>query len=565
MRKWKLATVALLLALLLAAPWVLRPDAPDSGQPVGSPDEPALSLVVLTPHNEQIRYEFARAFSAWHRARHGAPVRIDWRAPGGTTEIRRLMEARYARALKTGEISPDGQAHAAMPWDILFGGGAYEHDVVKRGVIVDIDGKPVSLSMSIPAGFTQQQLDDLFGENKIGAGDLYDPDQFWLGAALTAFGIGFNVDLLRERNLQPPTTWADLTDHRYSGWLAMTDPRQSGSVATTYDSILNNLGWDQGWRVLRAMSANARFFANSSLKAPLEISAGEAAAGPVLEFYGRYQAQALKNAGGEARIGYVDPPGMVFIDSDPISILRAGPNPDVARRFVEFVLSEEGQALWQFPVRGPADATAAAMGPERFELRRMPVRRLMYEKHRSRFVDQDLRPFEIVSHAPLQGWRSLIDKMMAAFAMDIHDEMVEAWDALNEYKQHGDSRVIESLEFLFYAFPAHYFADGRILPFTRENFKAIRDDWRDPKREPELRIAYTAYFRQCYERIVFITSLQDPTSVLVPLDERITTPGTPPPAPAPAGSTLPPASASAAASPKPPSPKRCTPRPPVSQ
>ncbi len=501
MRRAKLTLIALLLVLLLVAPWLLRANEPDSGQPVGStPRDQPLTLVVLTPHNEQIRYEFARAFSDWHVARFGQPVAVDWRAPGGTTEIRRLMEARYARAIKTGEITPDGAAHAPMPWDILFGGGAYEHDVVKKGVSVDLRGASVQLSMSVPAGFSTHQLRDTFGENQIGAGLLYDPDQHWLGAALTAFGIGFNLDILRERRLTPPTTWSDLTDHKYAGWLAMTDPRQSGSVATTYDSILNNLGWDNGWKTLRAMSANARFFANSSLKPPLEISAGEAAAGPVLEFYGRYQAQALKGAGGEARLGYVDPPGMVFIDSDPISILRAGPNPVIAKRFVEFVLSEEGQALWQYPVR---DASASnTWGPTRFELRRMPSRRVMYDKHRDAFIDKGLRPFEIVSHAKLQGWRPLIDKLMAAFAMDIHDEMAQAWNAIARVRAAGDESLARELKDLFYAFPPHRLPDGRELAFSPDNFRPIRDDWRDAKREPELRITYTAFFRAQYARIV---------------------------------------------------------------
>ncbi len=503
MRKAKLTLVGAMLAVLLAAPWALRAPSPDGGETVGAAEAAQpLTLVVLTPHNEQIRYEFARAFSAWHRATHATDVRIDWRAPGGTTEIRRLMEARYARAIKTGEITPDGAATASMPWDILFGGGVYEHDVVKRGVTVTLQGADVRLSMSVPAAFTPEQLHDIYGENSIGAGALYDDDRHWLGAALTAFGIGYNLDLLRELNLPPPTTWEDLTDPRYAGWIAMTDPRQSGSVATTYDSILNNLGWEHGWRVLRAMSANARYFANSSLKPPLDISSGEAAAGPVLEFYGRYQSQALKSAGGEARMGYIDPPGIVFIDSDPISILRAGPNPLLAQRFVEFVLSDQGQALWQFPVR-PADASPAdAMGPERFALRRMPARRFMYQHHRARFVDQDLRPFEIVSHASLQGWRPLIDKVMSAFAMDIHHEMTQAWAAIARAKASGDETLTARMEAAFFALPPHRFADGQEVEFSPEQFKPIRDDWRNPLREPELRIAYTAFFRAQYRRVL---------------------------------------------------------------
>ena len=44
-------------------------------------------------------------------------------------------------------------------------------------------------SMSAPAGFTQERLDGWYGENAIGAQHLYDPDQHWLGTALSGFGI----------------------------------------------------------------------------------------------------------------------------------------------------------------------------------------------------------------------------------------------------------------------------------------------------------------------------------------------------------------------------------------
>ena len=36
----------------------------------------ALRLVILTPHNEQIRYEIGLAFSKWHQSRHGGAGRL---------------------------------------------------------------------------------------------------------------------------------------------------------------------------------------------------------------------------------------------------------------------------------------------------------------------------------------------------------------------------------------------------------------------------------------------------------------------------------------------------------
>ena len=521
MRRSALVLLLAVYAVLLGVPFAARRgESADIGVSPGV----GAKVVIVTPHNEQIRSEFGRAFAQWHRETFGVAAEVDWRAPGGTSEIRKLLESQYTRAVVSGRISPAGEcAQGTMPYDIFFGGGAFEHDVVKKGVTVELPaaeagGKPrrFTVPMSVPAGFSPDELTAIYGENTIGQGRLYDPEQYWLGAALTSFGIGFNRDVLRALGLPEPRTWEDLTDHRYAGWLAMTDPRQSGSVATTYDSILNTYGWEKGWRVLRGMAANARFFANTSLKPPLEISNGEAAAGPILDFYGRYQSQAVLAPGQppeSSRLGYIDPPGMVFIDSDPITILRGGPDVVTARRFVEFVLSERGQALWQFKRRtgvigefiDPQSEGAQQFywGPEKFELRRMPVRRSMYENHRDRFADRDLRPFESVSTAPMRGWRSMIIPMFSAFAIDIHAEMREAWDAMARAKDAGaGADLLERLDALFYAMPPHPLKSGGTIELNAANYAAVRDEWRDARREPELRMAYTAFFRANYKEIV---------------------------------------------------------------
>src|SRR5690606_17069006 len=178
---------------------------------------------------------------------------------------------------------------------------------------------------------------------------------YWLGTALSGFGIVYNRDVLEELGLPEPESFDDLTAFGYFNLLALADPRMSGSVTTTYESILNNQGWDSGWRTLREMAANSRYFATSSTRPPIDVSQGDAAAGLAIDFYGRGQAQEVMAAGETAetsRVGYVDPKGAVYIDADPVSILRGGPSPELAQRFVEFLLTDEAQALWQMRVYG---------------------------------------------------------------------------------------------------------------------------------------------------------------------------------------------------------------------
>lgn len=501
----KLSSIVMLaiIALLIAVPLAMRPGE-------ATPPANAERLIVITPHNTQIRWEFERAFSAWHEEHFGTPVVIDYRRPGGTSEIQKQLSAIYAAALQRGDIAPDGSVEdGTMPYDLFFGGGSYEHNVTKRGVTATLpSGEEVTLSLSRPAGFTQDELDEIYGENRIGASVLYDPDRSWLGVCVSSFGILYNRDLLDELNLLEPTQWKDLTEPSYAGLLAMGDPRQSGSIATTYESILNMQGWDEGWRTLRAMSANARYFTGESKKVVLDISRGDAAAGVAIDFYGRFQAEAVVPEGAppeSSRLGYVDPIGETFIDPDPISLLRGGPNPELADRFLRFALSERGQAIWNFRAQGD-DAPETALGPRRYNLRRMPIRRVMYEQYMSHFIDQS-NPYESASDAPSRGWRSMINPMMGAFAIDVHHEMKRAWAVLNEAKAGGASEaLIAEMQSLFYAMPTHTMPDGTKLLFSPENYTAIRNDWRDRERAAEYRIEYTGFFRENYERVVSLGS-----------------------------------------------------------
>ncbi|MEL6741804.1 MAG: ABC transporter substrate-binding protein, partial [Planctomycetota bacterium] len=308
------------LALILGLPFALSLARDGQGLPSEGP-----RLVVYTPHVQQIRWEFAHAFSAWHKREFGESAVLDFRTPGGTSEIRRQLAAQYIAALKQGkyELVQTGDGYeVAMPpgtieADLFFGGGSYDHGELKRGVRYVFagaapDGTDLELDvpMSVPASFSQPELDELYGENVIGPQTLYEPEQYWIGTALSSFGIVYNTELLASLGLPEPEAFGDLTDCRLLGSVALADPRQSGSITTTFDSILGNAGWDEGWRLLRAMCGNTRYFTNSATKPPSDVSQGEAAAGLAIDFYGRGQAQTA----GRGRVGYADPAGAVYVD-----------------------------------------------------------------------------------------------------------------------------------------------------------------------------------------------------------------------------------------------------------
>ena len=422
-----------LLIALLATPFLFRGDRKSRG-------EAQHRVIILTPHNEQIRYEFGRAFADWFARQPetlGQTVQVIWSVPGGTSEIRTMLESQYSAALRRG-TEPGGAA------DLMFGGGQYEHDKLKEGVAVRIAGEERRTSISEPFILPQETLDEIYGENSIGGSLLYDPEGYWYGAALSAFGILWNNDALDSLGLDPPTVWRDLCHPDLAGWVALGNPAQSGSIRKSFDTMIQHHGWRDGWRILRRMAANARGFDASSSKVPIDVSQGDAAAGVCIDFYGRYQAQAIADAGDPGRLGYIDPPGLTAVDADPISLLRGAPNREIAEMFIRFTLTEEGQALWQFRA---GDSDNGVGGPEKYELRRLPIRRSMYADHIEFFIDRVdpfamARPFE---NPNSDAW-SFMALIFTSMAIDSHDELVRAWETIRTHPEYRDAFDVPRLD-----------------------------------------------------------------------------------------------------------------------
>ena len=420
--KGKSATILLLAVFVVALPFVLRRPKPMGAWKEGDP-----VLVVISPHIASIREEFERGFSEWHLARHGAPVRIDWRNIGGTTEIMRYLQGELDSSFRawwsqTGHDSaPDSpEARAALAAtddpaafttkiDVFFGGGTYDHGKAER---VGITVRPWPDGAEPPEVVRDAAGRETFPEAR--GGEMWR-DGVYYSAVLSAFGICHNPDRLRDLGIEsPPTRWRDLADPRYYGQIGVTDPTKSGSIAKAFemivhsechravreagfsrDDVLRNeadiaaaggaipdrladyqtaveRGWKAGIDLLRIIGANARYFTDGASKVALDVSSGDAAAGITIDFYARVQADVTRDpATGRERMVYITPEGGSSVSGDPVSILRGAPHRALAERFLEYVLGPDGQKLWNYRPGEPG-------GPARHALRRLPVRREYY-------------------------------------------------------------------------------------------------------------------------------------------------------------------------------------------
>jgi hypothetical protein len=91
------------LVVVLVGPILLRPKEDTA---TGRADE---TLVIVTPHNESIRYEFSRGFADHYLRNTGKHVRVDFRTPGGTSEIARYIDGEYLAAFQNYWVHTLGQ------------------------------------------------------------------------------------------------------------------------------------------------------------------------------------------------------------------------------------------------------------------------------------------------------------------------------------------------------------------------------------------------------------------------------------------------------------------------
>ena len=464
---WRIVLVLAAMLAVIALPFALKPE----NNLLAAADD---TLVIISPHNEAIRFEFTRAFTDFYKRETGRSIRIDWRIVGGTSEIARYLKSEFFTAFRrewemagrawTPEVEAafdnpavrpatdtegmDDPARAArraflesktgIGIDLFFGGGAYDFTMQARaGRLV-----PSRVLKTHPDWFTEKSI-----PQSVSGEQFYDPAGLWIGTCLSAFGICYNTDSLKRLGFQEiPAAWSDLADPRFYKQVALADPTKSGSAAKAFEMVIQQQmqqavaasgdeetgireGWERGLALIQQISANARYFTDAAGKVPMDVSLGDAAIGMCIDFYGRFQSEAVRVVDGSSRLQYFTPVGGSSVGPDPVALLRGAPHPEAAEKFIEFVLSIDGQKLWNFKPGTPG-------GPIRYALRRPPIRKELYAPEfapcRS---DPDVDPYrdaaDFVYHpawtSPLFRSMSFIIRVMC---LDTHHEQMQSWRAI---------------------------------------------------------------------------------------------------------------------------------------
>jgi spermidine/putrescine-binding protein len=242
------------------------------------------------------------------------------------------------------------------------------------------------------------------------------------------------------------------------GEIALADPTKSSSIAKAFENLIQQQmqarlvslqaaaqpdadaeeiearavreGWIVGLQLMQLIGANARYFTDTSQKPPIDVAQGNSAAGICIDFYGRQQDEAIQRRAEKQRLGFVAPLGGTVNSVDPIALFRGADHRELAIAFMEYVLSMEGQKIWNF-------RPGTAGGPNRFALRRLPVRRDFYQNadFKKLCSDPDDNPYDVTNQLIYRpAWTGKLFREMSfvirVITMDTHQELTRAWRAI---------------------------------------------------------------------------------------------------------------------------------------
>lgn len=242
----------------------------------------------------------------------------------GSTLFEKMTGTKVTMVRKsTGEVYAQVRAEAANPKaDVWWGGPGEAHlQAASENLVAPYQSARMPELYSWAQNYAKNAQ---FGTN---------------GIYLGVLGIGYNIDVLKKRNLPEPKCWADLLDPRYRDEIQIADPSSSGTAYVFLATTMQRLGEEKGFDYLKAMHKNVNQYTKSGIAPIKALSLGETGIG--IGFMHDMLTQILDGAPMKT----IAPCEGTGYETGSVSLIKGGRNPDAAKKFIDFTLSPEAQNI----------------------------------------------------------------------------------------------------------------------------------------------------------------------------------------------------------------------------
>lgn len=273
-------------------------------------------------------------------------------------------------SMSSGEVISRIQAEGGKPMaDLWFGGGIDAFMAAKEDGLLD--------------SYIPEEADKISSQFR-------DKEGYWISKGLTVVGFLVNEELLKEKGLDVPTTWEELSDPKYKDEIIMANPAISGTNYGAVKGILDMYGEEDGWAYLEKLNDNIPFYGKRGKDPEEKTVAGEFAIGII-------PADKMSfDVGEKHNLTVIYPEDGVPWVPEGVAIFKGGEGADIAKAFLDFMLRDENQEKLA-ELDGKDGAQMIKEGIGGYDLG-LPEDRL---------IDQDISTFGTMREAILEKWEDL--------------------------------------------------------------------------------------------------------------------------------------------------------------
>jgi iron(III) transport system substrate-binding protein len=161
-----------------------------------------------------------------------------------------------------------------------------------------------------------------------------------VGIYMGALGFGYSADVLKEKGVEGPKCWADLTKPEYKGDVQVANPNSSGTAYTFLATLVQILGEEEAFAYLKKLNDNITQYTKSGAAPSQAASRGETLIGITVQ----HDLVTPAVTSGVPMV-VVSPCEGTGFEVGSMSIIKGAPNLDNAKKWYDWALTPEAQAL----------------------------------------------------------------------------------------------------------------------------------------------------------------------------------------------------------------------------
>jgi iron(III) transport system substrate-binding protein len=190
-----------------------------------------------------------------------------------------------------------------------------------------------------------------------------DPDKTYFGTKLIPTGIAWNT----KSGAPAPKSWADLLSAAAKDQVIMASPLYSGAAVIHVGTVAAQPG--MGWDYLDKLAANGAVAGQGNGTVMEAVATGQKSYGIIVDF------MALNAKAKGSPVDFVYPSDGVSVVTEPVAILKSADDVADAKTFVDWLLSDDGQAYMakQGYIPGKPGVALPPGRPAASALKLMPV------------------------------------------------------------------------------------------------------------------------------------------------------------------------------------------------